>query len=70
MSNYIVRTARASTHDDCPRLSDVLANCPDGYRLHSVVPIAQGGGYTGYQQVIFEKIDHGRRVRSEQEKSE
>jgi len=50
---FLVRVARAENRD-LPRLSEVLNDCPEGYRLHSVVPHASGGGYTVHFNVIFE----------------
>jgi len=47
---YIVKIALGANN---PPLSEVLAGCPEGYRLHSVVPVA-AGEITQNLYVIFE----------------
>lgn len=54
---YIVTRARAPGATSNERhLEEVLRDCPSNYRLHSVVPVASGGGYTLFLHVIFEMI--------------
>lgn len=58
MPTYKTKMARGASaiSNDVPRLPDVLADCPAGYRLHSAVPIADGGGYTSHVWVVFESV--------------
>lgn len=57
-SRFIVKTARGAPDigRDLLTLQEVLDDCPMDHQLHSVVPIASGGGYTLYLKVIFERI--------------
>ena len=55
MKQYIVKQARAENRE-LPWLFEVLRDCPEGYRLHSVVPHAAGAGYTSHFVVIFEML--------------
>lgn len=50
---FKIELARGADHS-LLYLDDVLNNCPEGYRVHSIVPIASGGGYTDFLYVIFE----------------
>lgn len=52
---FVVKLAHGPGYRNLPRLSAVLRDCPSNYRLHSVVPVASGGGYTLHLNVIFEK---------------
>jgi hypothetical protein len=52
---YLIRTARGETSPAAASLDTALNECPEGYRLHSVVPVASGSGYTASLTVIFER---------------